>query len=129
MSDSEPWVIRWAFTTGYSGQDRLKNADRVVIFCETLFSKLNPPEVELRHFSVRNEETDESLHEYLTRQKNLTRPVSESTARLDRLAHMTTPGGPVSMALCGTCDGSGKITIIQTGKTKPCTRCNGTGKE
>lgn len=107
-----PWEVRYRWNTGYSGVERLATADRAITFCDEILKRIDPPryDVSLR---VRNVETGEALPG-----AGPPRPNPTATFR-----------GGSSMATCGTCDGSGEILIIQTGKTKTCTRCNGTGEE
>ncbi|QKG24065.1 hypothetical protein [Actinomadura verrucosospora] len=120
--DARPWVITWRFNTGYSGVDRFKDADRAVIFCDELFKRLDPPILEMASFLARNEKTGETLGNYLQRQQELSAKASSVESRLGSV-------DATGDTTCGTCGGSGEIPIIQTGRTKKCTRCDGTGKE
>jgi hypothetical protein len=122
VASDKPWVIRWCFNTGYSGVDRFKNADRAVVFCDELFKRLDPPALEMASFSAKNEETGETLGTHLQRQPGLSTMASVVETGLGAVH-----GGDDET--CGTCGGSGEIPVIQTGKTKKCSRCDGTGKE
>lgn len=117
-----PWEVRWQWNTGYSGVDRFPTSARVIIFCGEMFRRTSPPELEITRFSAVNQKTGETLGHYLRRQQNQTSAdLAKTLVRWDTLN--------MGEKTCGTCDGSGKIVIIQTGKAKKCSRCNGTGKE
>jgi hypothetical protein len=107
-----PWEVRFKWTTGYEGVERLPTEDRAIRFCDEILKRIEPPryDVSLR---VRNVETGATLRDVIPNPPD----------------RVVIPRGGLSMATCGTCDGSGEIVIIQTGKTIPCSRCNGTGQE
>lgn len=109
---SDPWEVRFRWTTGYSGAERLPTAERAIIFCDEILKRIDPPTLDVS-LRVRNVETGETLRSVV--------PSIPDTIMV--------PRGEMPMATCGTCDGSGEIEIIQTGKKKKCSRCNGTGQE
>jgi hypothetical protein len=117
-----PWEVRWMWNTGYSGVDLFLTSDRVIRFSDEMFRRTSPPELEIVRFSVVNKDTGEMLGDFLRRQQSLASPELTKTLEVWDTVRM-------SGKTCGTCDGSGGIVIIQTGKKKKCTRCNGTGKE
>jgi hypothetical protein len=117
-----PWEVRWMWNTGYSGVDRFPTSDRVIRFSDEMFRRTDPPELEIVRFSVANESTGEMLGDFLRRQQSLTSPELARTLEVWHTSNMADK-------TCGTCNGSGEITIIQTGAKKKCTRCDGTGKE
>ena len=121
-ADDGPWEVRWMWNTGYSGVDSFPTSERAIRFCTEMFRRTNPPELEISRFSAANKETGETLGRFLGRQQNLAARELVSTLGVWDTSNM-------GKNTCGTCDGSGKIAIIQTGKTKKCTRCDGTGKE
>lgn len=114
MNDEQagPWEVRWRWNTGFKGTERLPNAERAIRFCDEILKRIDPPRYDVR-LRVRNVETGETLNSVLPNVPN----------------RIVVPKGRRNVATCGTCDGSGEILIIQTGKTKKCTRCNGTGRE
>ncbi|MDL4775941.1 MULTISPECIES: hypothetical protein [Thermomonosporaceae] len=115
-----PWEARWRWSTGLRGADRFLDENKVITFCEEMFRRADPPELDVS-ISVRNRETGEGLRDYLHRCYG---EVPDSV-----LVHLPEQWQAPDTAACGTCGGTGRITIIQTGKQKACTRCRGTGKE
>jgi hypothetical protein len=118
-----PWEVQWRWTTGLSGTDRFPSGDKALIFWDEMVRRTDPPFLEVS-VSARNVETGERLGDYVKRTR---RP--SSVELLSSSAARPWFGHTSDMATCGTCGGTGQIPIIQTGKTKKCTRCNGTGKE